>query len=48
MKQNHHFIVPRERFVLLTGESLLSTYTFNTHAAKSDPISSSLEENIKF
>merc|ERR1712241_1186587 len=34
MKQNHHFIVPRERFVLLTGGSLISTYTFNTHAAK--------------
>ena len=35
MKQNHHFIVPRERFVLETGTSLISTYTFNTHAAKS-------------
>jgi len=34
MKQNHHFIVPRERFVLETGTSLISTYTFNTHAAK--------------
>ena len=35
MKQNHHFIVPRDRFVLETGTSLISTYTFNTHAAKS-------------
>ena len=35
MKQNHHFIVPRDRFVLETGTALISTYTFNTHAAKS-------------
>ena len=39
MKQNHHFIVPRERFVLETGTSLISTYTFNTHAAKSGILS---------
>ena len=29
-----HLIVPRERFHLLAGEDALSTYTFNTGAAK--------------
>jgi hypothetical protein len=29
-----HWIVPRERFRLLTAWESLSTYTFNTHAAK--------------
>ena len=29
-----HLIVPRERFRLLRGEDALSTYTFNTGAAK--------------
>ena len=34
MKQNIHFIVPVAKFKLLCGEDYLSTYTFNTHAAK--------------
>ena len=36
MKQNHHFIVPKEKFELLKGESVgeLTTYTFNTGQAK--------------
>lgn len=29
-----HLIVPRERFRLLCGEDALTTYTFNTGAAK--------------
>ena len=29
-----HMIVPREDFVLLTGEADLTTYTFNTHTAQ--------------
>jgi len=29
-----HLIVPAERFKLICGEDALSTYTFNTHAAK--------------
>ena len=29
-----HLIVPAERFKLLSGEDVLSTYTFNTHTAK--------------
>ncbi|RUS77789.1 hypothetical protein EGW08_014453 [Elysia chlorotica] len=33
-KQNHHFIVPKNRFTLLQGESSLTTYTFNTGRAK--------------
>ncbi len=33
-KQNHHFIVPKQQFVLLTGEDYLTTYTFNTHQAQ--------------
>ena len=36
MKQNHHFIVPKEKFELLSGGGLgeLTTYTFNTRQAK--------------
>jgi hypothetical protein len=34
MKQNHHFIVPERDFTLLQGAQDLTTYTFNTHAAK--------------
>ncbi|XP_053702374.1 centromere protein V isoform X1 [Synchiropus splendidus] len=33
-KQNHHFIVPQKNFTLLQGFDHLTTYTFNTHAAK--------------
>lgn len=33
-KQNRHFIVPSSRFKLLKGHDSLTTYTFNTHAAK--------------
>uniref|UniRef100_A0A3P9JU68 Centromere protein V n=1 Tax=Oryzias latipes TaxID=8090 RepID=A0A3P9JU68_ORYLA len=33
-KQNHHFIVPKDNFKLLQGKENLTTYTFNTHAAK--------------
>uniref|UniRef100_A0A8C7ZX14 Centromere protein V n=1 Tax=Oryzias sinensis TaxID=183150 RepID=A0A8C7ZX14_9TELE len=33
-KQNHHFIVPKNNFKLLQGKENLTTYTFNTHAAK--------------
>ncbi|GFO43107.1 centromere protein v [Plakobranchus ocellatus] len=33
-KQNHHFIVPKQNFTLLQGESILTTYTFNTGKAK--------------
>lgn len=33
-KQNKHFVVPAAAFTLLTGEDNLTTYTFNTHAAK--------------
>ena len=29
-----HLIVPAERFVLLAGRDDLTTYTYNTHAAK--------------
>ena len=34
MKQNHHFIVPDHNFQLLSGAHMLTTYTFNTGAAK--------------
>ncbi|PAA67082.1 hypothetical protein BOX15_Mlig016798g2, partial [Macrostomum lignano] len=34
MKGNDHFIVPASHFTLLTGSDCLTTYTFNTHAAK--------------
>lgn len=34
MKQNHHFIVPKEDFKLVQGEELLTTYTFNTKTAQ--------------
>ncbi len=34
MKQNHHFVVPHSQFTLETGEDQLSTYEFNTKAAK--------------
>ncbi|XP_035639077.1 centromere protein V-like isoform X1 [Oncorhynchus keta] len=33
-KQNRHFIVPKIQFTLLQGWDHLTTYTFNTHAAK--------------
>uniref|UniRef100_A0A8C8IAX9 CENP-V/GFA domain-containing protein n=2 Tax=Oncorhynchus tshawytscha TaxID=74940 RepID=A0A8C8IAX9_ONCTS len=33
-KQNRHFIVPKNQFTLLQGWDHLTTYTFNTHAAK--------------
>lgn len=33
-KQNRHFIVPKEQFTLLQGGENLTTYTFNTRAAK--------------
>lgn len=29
-----HLIVPKERFTLIRGGEALTTYTFNTHAAK--------------
>lgn len=34
MKQNHHIVVPDDQFSLLQGADALTTYTFNTHAAK--------------
>ena len=34
MKAYLHWIVPREKFVLLRGQDELTTYTFNTGAAK--------------
>ena len=34
MKQNQHVIVAEKKFRLLQGEDDLTTYTFNTHAAK--------------
>ncbi|CAF0746721.1 unnamed protein product [Didymodactylos carnosus] len=33
-KQNNHFIIPSRYFSLLTGDDMLTTYTFNTHQAK--------------
>ncbi|KAJ7997089.1 hypothetical protein DPEC_G00225300 [Dallia pectoralis] len=33
-KQNHHFIVSKNKFTLLQGLDNLTTYTFNTHNAK--------------
>uniref|UniRef100_A0A8C5FBV3 Centromere protein V n=1 Tax=Gadus morhua TaxID=8049 RepID=A0A8C5FBV3_GADMO len=33
-KQNLHFIVPKKQFLLLQGGGDLTTYTFNTHAAR--------------
>lgn len=33
-KQNKHVIVPSAQFKLLSGQTGLSTYTFNTHQAK--------------
>ena len=29
-----HLIVPRDRFLLISGREALSTYSFNTHTAK--------------
>merc|ERR1719309_293953 len=34
MKQNHHFIVPESNFQLLSGETNLTTYRFNTRQAR--------------
>lgn len=34
MKQNHHFIVPRKKFVLKKGSNNLTLYTFNTGVAR--------------
>jgi hypothetical protein len=34
MKANLHHIVPRERFALLRGHDVLTTYTFNSGVAK--------------
>ena len=34
MKQNHHFIVPKEKFSLIKGQESLKEYNFNTGAAK--------------
>ena len=34
MKRNDHFIVPAADFELLSGEDVLTTYTFNTGRAK--------------
>lgn len=34
MKQNHHFIVPESKFELVSGETELSTYRFNTKMAE--------------
>ena len=34
MKKNWHFMVPKTRLRLLSGEDQLSTYTFNTKVAQ--------------
>ena len=34
MKQNHHFIVPKQNFKLIKGQDQLTLYTFNTKKAK--------------
>jgi hypothetical protein len=34
MKQNHHFIVYKDKFKITEGEDYLSTYTFNTNQAR--------------
>jgi hypothetical protein len=34
MKKNTHFVVPVQDFRLITGEDVLTTYSFNTHVAK--------------
>ena len=34
MKRNVHTIVKSSDFILINGEDVLSTYTFNTHTAK--------------
>ena len=34
MKQNHHFIVPKQKFTLTQGKDKLTLYTFNTKVAK--------------
>ena len=33
IKQNHHFIVPQSNFTLLSGQSSLTEYRFNTRVA---------------
>ena len=34
MKRNLHVVVPEDKFKILEGEDLLTTYTFNTGVAK--------------
>jgi len=34
MKQNHHFIVPKQKFTLIKGQDKLTLYTFNTKVAQ--------------
>jgi hypothetical protein len=33
IKQNHHFIIPENSFLLISGQDKLTEYRFNTHAA---------------
>lgn len=42
MKGNVHFMAPKDRLKLLSGEDSLSSYTFGTHTAKVTPLISSL------
>lgn len=34
MKQNYHFVVPKDKFRLIKGEDYLTLYQFNTKTAK--------------